>query len=146
MITKSFPPPAILENVNGSCCTIGIFVRSEGLNPPVRILARNPHARNEGGRWTVHNRRRKPLENRSNCRRRSFVRSGRRRTTASTAAVIRASEADRDHRHSRHQRRRRGDGQEGEFGHRPDERRLPVVRERRPEKHLQFLRSRRQKG
>jgi VWFA-related protein len=33
---------------------IGIFVPGAGLNRPVRILARNPRARNEGGRWTVN--------------------------------------------------------------------------------------------
>lgn len=33
---------------------IGIFIPGAGLNRPVRILARNPRARNEGGRWTVN--------------------------------------------------------------------------------------------
>src|SRR5256885_13207989 len=54
MITKSLPPPAILAKRSGCCSAIGIFTTGEGLNPPVRILARNPHARNEGAGWTVH--------------------------------------------------------------------------------------------
>src|SRR2546428_1190720 len=61
MITKSFPPPAIFENRSACCSAIGIFVGSRGLNPPVLILARNPHARNEGGGWTVHISRRNAL-------------------------------------------------------------------------------------
>src|SRR5713226_605533 len=62
MMTKSLPPPAIFVNPSGSCfvaCTchrepIGIFPTAAGLNRAVRILARNPRARNEGSRWTVN--------------------------------------------------------------------------------------------